>query len=115
MINFDLIIDIFFPTWPSLDEENKRNIKIEIKKYLVSHFRMIPFLLKMVLTIIFVLYLLYFFIISFLFFFLTKKFKKKILLKFFSINYYLKNFERFFRSLISLYFYENKVVKKMIN
>lgn len=115
MINFNILIDLFIPDWPSKNQYDYNKLKYKIKTNLINHYRLVPKILKLVLTIIFIFFLIYLFIIKF---FVLISFKnlneKKMINLFFSFTKITNNFERFFRSLISLYFYEI-IDKNLIN
>ena len=107
IINFNLLIDIFLPNWPKLSENDLNKVKKKILANLKEHYFVLPTMLKLALNIIFILFSIYIFFITFLYIISFKKihYRKKILF-FFKINKLLFNFERFFRSIINLYFFE---------
>lgn len=107
IINFNFLIDIFLPNWPKLSENDLNRVKKKILANLKEHYFILPTILKLALNIIFILFSIYIFFITFLYIISFKKihYRKKILY-FFKINKLLFNFERFFRSIINLYFFE---------
>ena len=108
IINYTLIIDLFIPDWPNLNTEDKKNIKNIINDKLKTHCSLIPVLLKIALNFIFIFFIIYYFFCKLLHLVSFKKFNLKyFVLKFFHFTVLFSNFERFFRSLICLYFYEN--------
>ena len=115
MINFDFIIYIFLPKWPNISSSELNLINENLKNKITEHYKLIPILLKIFLNLVYILFLIYIFFIK-----IFKIGKNNILIKnlylvFFSKNKYFKNFERFFRSLVCLYFYEEEIIKKIIS
>ena len=108
IINYSLIIDLFIPDWPNLNNEDKKNIKRIINSKLKTHCSLVPSLLKLALNIIFIFFITYYYFCKLLYILSFKKFNfKYFVIKFFHFTVLFSNFERFFRSLICLYFYEN--------
>lgn len=115
MINFSLLIDLFIPDWPIKKKYNYIEIKNKIYFNLSTHYDCIPKILKIALNVIFIFFIFYFLIIKVLYFLTLRKIdQKKLILFFFKISKITNNFERFFRSLICLYFYEI-IDKNLIN
>ena len=115
MINFSLIIDLFIPEWPLKKKYEYSEMKKKIYFNLSNHYKCVPKILKLALNIIFIFFIIYFLIIKLLYLLTFKRIdQKKLLLFFFRLSKITNNFERFFRSLICLYFYEN-IDKKLIN
>lgn len=107
IINFNLLINIFLPNWPQLNEVEIIKIKKNIYKNIKEHYLVLPSILKIALNLIYIFFIVYYMIINSLYILSLKKFNnKKIVLYFFQINKLFFNFEKFFRSLINLYFFE---------